>query len=252
MAILLLYSLQPIFMKRILLIIAFFLTTHLSFSQKSWFSVYTDSATMVQDGADITHAFIADIKKIKPDIALNVKAVLNTTPYLIYFDGQGAVKTANLPIWAQVIPQQQQFFYEVTGSEVAGKAAFGLFFNGFYLPHELGHAVEEAIRGNLKGSYEEEYYANTVSMLWWKKQGREKELKACYESAKTIFAKLPNPVPAGMTIEAYFGKNYEQASQNPFVYGYMQFKQFIQIYEDKQLPDFNNYMKKYFTDYQKK
>jgi hypothetical protein len=239
-------------MKRIPLIIALFLTTHLSFSQKNWFSVYTDSASLVQDGGTITKAFIADIKKIKPGIALDVTTILNTTPYLIYFDGEGKVKTANLPIWAQVIPQQQQFFYEVAGGEAAGKAAFGLFFNGFYLPHELGHGVDQLVRNNLKGSYEEEYFANTVSMLWWRKQGREKDLKACYDAAKTMFAKLPNPVPAGMTIEAYFGKNYEEASQNPYVYGYMQFKQFIQIYEDKQLPDFNGFMQKYFADHQKK
>jgi hypothetical protein len=178
-------------MKRIPLIIALFLTTHLSFSQKNWFSVYTDSASLVQDGGTITKAFIADIKKIKPGIALDVTTILNTTPYLIYFDGEGKVKTANLPIWAQVIPQQQQFFYEVAGGEAAGKAAFGFFFNGFYLPHELGHGVDQLVRNNLKGSYEEEYYANTVAMLWWKKQGREKELKACYDAAKTMFAKLP-------------------------------------------------------------
>ena len=239
-------------MKRIPLFIALFLTCHLAFSQKNWFSVYSDSASLVQDASTITKAFIADIKKIKPGIALDVTAVLNTTPYLIYFDGEGAVKTANLPIWTQVIPPQQQFFYEVAGGEAAGKAAFGFFFNGFYLPHELGHGVDQVIRGNLKGSYEEEYYANTVAMLWWRKQGREKELKACYDAAKTIFAKLPNPVPADMTIQAYFGKNYEQATQNPYVYGYMQFKQFIQIYEDKQLPDFNGYMQKYFADHQKK
>lgn len=29
----------------------------------------------------------------------------------------------------------------------------------------------------------------------------------------------------------------------PYVYGYMQFKQFIEIYEDKNLPDFDTFIK---------
>ena len=29
----------------------------------------------------------------------------------------------------------------VAGGEIAGKKVFGLFFNGFYLPHELGHGL---------------------------------------------------------------------------------------------------------------
>ena len=59
---------------------------------------------------------------------------------------------------------------------------------------------------------------------------------------KKIFAQLPNPVPEGSTIEEYFSKNYEEASSNPYVYGYMQFKQFIEIYEDKNLPDFDTFI----------
>ena len=58
-----------------------------------------------------------------------------------------------------------------------------------------------------------------------------------------MFLKLPNPVPKGSTIEEYFSKNYEEASANPYVYGYMQFKQFIEIYEDKNLPDFDTFIK---------
>ena len=58
-----------------------------------------------------------------------------------------------------------------------------------------------------------------------------------------MFVKLLNPVPEGMTKEDYFTKNYEQATQNPFVYAYMQFGQFIEIYENKSLPSFDEFMK---------
>jgi hypothetical protein len=208
-------------------------------AQKKWFTTYSDSIKLVKDAQIITKLFTNDIKKNKPDLTFNIKTVLHTTPYLIYFYKDAA----NIPLWQQVITEQKKFFAEIAGNEEEGKRFFGLFFNGFYLPHELGHAYEFVLKGETIGSYEGEYFANTVAMLWWKKHHRTKELKQCYEAAKKMWAKLPNPLPAGTTIEAYFSKNYEEASANPYIYGYMQFKQFIEIYEDQNLPDFDTFIK---------
>lgn len=208
-------------------------------AQKNWFTTYSDSIKLVNDAQIITKLFTNDIKKNKPDLTFNIKTVLHTTPYLIYFYKDAA----NIPLWQQVITEQKKFFAEIAGNEEEGKRFFGLFFNGFYLPHELGHAYEFVLKGETIGSYEGEYFANTVAMLWWKKHHRTKELKQCYEAAKKMWAKLPNPLPAGTTIEAYFSKNYEEASANPYIYGYMQFKQFIEIYEDQNLPDFDTFIK---------
>lgn len=225
-------------MKKSILLL-FLLVIQSSIAQKKWFTIYSDSITLVKEANTITKSFTKDIKKCNKKMAFNIKTVLHTTPYLIYFYKDAA----NIPLWEQVIPEQKQFFYEIGGSEAEGKRIFGLFFNGFYLPHELGHAYEYLLKGNIETGYEGEYFANTVAMLWWKKHHREKELKECYEAAKKIWAKLPNPVPAGSTIEEYFSKNYEQATTNPYVYGYMQFQQFIAIYEDKTLPDFDTFLK---------
>lgn len=234
-------------MKKILLVLALYISSHSAHCQDQWFTLYTDSIALVKQGNAITNQFIKDIKRIKSDSKLDVKTILHTTPYLIYYDGFGKVKTANIPLWSQVIPEQQRFFYEVAGSEEEGKKAFGYFFNGFYLPHELGHAFQELLEGNQSGSYGNEYFANTVAMLWWRKNGNANDLKNCYESAKKMWEKLPNPVPEGMTIEEYFSKNYEKATENPYVYGYMQFKQFILVYEDKNLPDFDTFIKNYLN-----
>ena len=62
-----------------------------------------------------------------------------------------------------------------------------------------------------------------------------------------MWSKLPKPFANDISADEYFTKNYEAASQNPYVYGYMQFKQFIDIYEDKTLVDFDTYVKKYLT-----
>ena len=228
-------------MKQATLFLTLTLFINISFAQQKWFTLYTDSTELVNDGNKISKLFIEDIRKVNPNVELDIKTILNTTPYLIYYQN----KIANLPLWEQVITQQKKFFYDVAGSEIEGKKVFGLFFNGFYLPHELGHGLQHNIESSLSGSYKNEYFANTIAYLWFKKQGRKKELKNCYKYAKKIWAKLPNPVPAGMTIEEYFTKNYFKATEDPYNYGYMQFKQFIEIYEDKSLPDFDSFIKSY-------
>lgn len=231
-------------MKQFIYLFALLFSTCQLFAQKNWFTLYQDSTQITKDAKIITMSFENDIKKIRPNIKFSIKAVLNTTPYLIYYDDRQL--TANLPMWEQVIPQQKNFFYEVAGSEEEGRKAFGLFFNGFYLPHELGHAFQDVSNeGPTNPSYQNEYFANTIAILWWRKHKRMKELKLCYEYAKKIWSNLPNPVPDNRSEEEYFTKNYEEASQNPYVYGYMQFKQFIQIYEDTKLPEFDSFIKNY-------
>lgn len=230
-------------MKKLILLLSCSLFGHSTFAQNSWFILYKDSLALLEDAKIISGKFINDIKNLKPNIEFNVETIHNTTLFLIYYDD--IKKTANLPLWSEVISEQQEFFYEVAGSETNGKKAFGLFFNGFYLPHELGHAFQAITEGTIEGSYENEYFANTVAMLWWRKQGKEKDLKECYESAKLIWEKLPNPVPVDITIQDFFKANYNKAGEDPYVYGYMQFKQFILIYEDKKLPDFDTFIKNY-------
>lgn len=236
-------------MKKSLFLIAMLCSTIHMVGQKGWFTLYQDSTMLVKDAEKITTAFKNDIKRLSPATKFEIKAVLKTTPYLIYYDERGL--TANLPIWDQVIPEQKSFFYEVAGGEAEGKEIFGLFFNGFYLPHELAHAFQDATsKTEVALSYQNEYLANTMAILWWRKQLKEGDLQKCYEYAKKIAAKLPNPVPEDMTEEAFFTKNYQAASQNPYVYGYMQFRQFIKIYEDKSLPDFDTFIKTYLKQTQ--
>ncbi|MEK8180732.1 hypothetical protein WMW71_10315 [Flavobacterium buctense] len=212
--------------------------------QNQWFSTYTDSVALIKESNRLSELFKADIKKLKPELDFKTGVLLNTTPYLIFY---GENDTVNLPLWSQVIPPIKGFTAQVAGSEADGERMFGLFFNGFYLPHELGHALQDYVdKKNANVSFKNEYLANEIAMLWWRKQGKEKELKACYELAKSMYAKLPNPVPEGQTAEEYFTKNYEQAAGDPFVYGYMQFAQFIKVYEDQSLPDFDIYITNYF------
>ena len=230
-------------MKTKILTLALLVST-ISFAQTKWFTLYQDSTALVHDALKITEKFKKDVYKFKKDDKFTTKTVLKTTPYLIYFDLNNTVK---IPLWSQVLPELQAFTKEVAGSEEEGKRMFGLFFNGFYLIQEYGHAYQETYDPkNSKVSYQNEHLANTIALLYWRKIGKKKELTQCYELAKKIFAKLPNPVPQNTPKDEYFTKNYEQAAQNPYVYAYMQFGQFIEIYEDQTLPRFDTYMKNKF------
>lgn len=218
---------------------------NLLIAQNQWFQTYSDSVALVKDANAISNKFIGDIKAIKPDFQWNGKTILDTSPVLIYY---GLDKNIHLPLWKQLPPELKGFFSNMTGSDDDGKRMFGLFFNGFYLPHELGHAFQDIVDGKLEISYKGEYLANTISMLWLRKHGYEKELWLCYELAKSVVTKLPNPVPEVTSIEAFFTENYEKTNEDPSVYAYMQFKQFVQLYEDETLLNFDTFIAHYLNN----
>ena len=231
-------------MKKILSYTFLFLCLQTVSAQNNWFTTYKDSVSLLTDATTIADNFKKEVSKFKNDGKFTTKTIVNTTPYLIFFDGKNQV---NIPLWSEGLPELKAFTKEVAGSEYEGKRMFGLFFNGFYLIHEYGHAYQEIYDyKNSKVSYQNEHLANTIAMLYWRKIGKTNELNECYELAKKMFAKLPNPVPAGENKEDYFTKNYEQAASDPFVYAYMQFGQFITIYEDKNLPEFDVFMRTTF------
>lgn len=126
--------------KKTLLILAvlFSMTTY---AQNKFFRTYTDSTALVQDANHIVTHFTEKVNAISPVFTSPPVAILNTKPFLIFYSPKS--NTVNLPIWQQVIPEQKKFFQSLAGNEQNGKEMFGLFFNGFYLPHELGHALQK-------------------------------------------------------------------------------------------------------------
>ena len=173
--------------KQIVLVFLFF--SSFVFAQKNWFKLYTDKGALAKDGVEVGNQFIADAQKLIPNLKDNPQIIVNTTPFLVYYDGKE--KTVNLPFWDEVIPQNQEYFEKITGNAKDGKRLFWLMFNGFYLPHELGHWLSFEKSGNI-GSYQDEYLANTIAILWWKKQGKSKELKSIYNDRveKKILEKI--------------------------------------------------------------
>lgn len=233
-------------MKKCLLLLAVTLLSSFSYAQKNWFNTYAESTTLMKDANLIAEQFKADIKKIKNDSKLNIKLIHHTTPNLIYIDRD----TVHLPLWNEVIPEFKQLLNQLSGSSENGKEVFGLYFNGFYLPHELAHGFQFTIQkhSELK-AYDIEYFANTAAMLWWRKNGKSDDLKRCYDYAKKMMTGYPDPFPAGVEKKTYFSDRYNEIQKDmklfAMIYPYVQFNQFIEIYEDKSLPDFDTFIDKY-------
>lgn len=203
----------------------------------AWFALQTDSASLVREARALTERFIADVRAAAPDVRLHPRVIERTTPYLIFYSE--ADTTVNLPLWDKVPSPLKEFLTRVGGDEATGRALFAHYFNGFYLPHELGHALIDALGlAPASGSYAEEKKANALAMAWWREQGRTRELAACLELARTALAHTPVPDTEGLGTEAFLTRYYERATQDPFLYGYVQFGQFVELYDDPALPGF--------------
>lgn len=225
--------------------LSFLLLLFLSFytnAQNRWFSTYNDSIALKSDAEKIVSQFRQNVKSANPSIKLDEwKVVKNTSPYLIYIQ----YKTVNLPLWEEVIPQQKDFFTEVSGGKKKGKNVFGVFFNGFYLIHELGHGLSGSTGKEFDNAFDAKYNANKIAIMYWRYVGKKSKLKQCYTYAKKILTHLKNPVPKGENTKEYMTKHYEEFTSDPYKYGYIQFSQFVEIYENKNLPDFETFIKNY-------
>ena len=157
-------------MRKIITLFIVFFNVHVH-AQVKLFRLYTDSAVLVNDANDLINDFISKVQKTKPVFTAKPVAILNTRPFLIFYSPSS--NQVNLPIWRQVIAPQKDFFYKLAGNEEKGKAMFALFFNGFYLPHEMGHALQYFAKKKKLDRYEGEYFANTIAILYWKKVKRK-------------------------------------------------------------------------------
>lgn len=211
--------------------------------QNTWFSTYSDSTALVSDAKAIIADMSEKIGKVNPTVNLNQnKAIKNTSPYLIYIDLETGI--VNLPLWNEVIIPQKQFFQEVAQGEKEAVEVFGLFFNGFYLAHELGHSFSHLVGKNFDNAYDSEYDANIIGILYWKERDM-KNVDRCYVYAKKMLNKLSNPVPQNEDYKKYITDHYEELSSDPYKYGYIQFSQFVEIYENKNLGNFETYIRNY-------
>ncbi|TDB66882.1 hypothetical protein [Arundinibacter roseus] len=206
---------------------------------QEWFHAFPDTASLLRAGAELGKDFEKEVKAIDQTVAFVVPKVK--------FDAMGPYylpqeNTVFLPQW-QLAPEFfKEFCAELAGGAAEGEKIFGLFFNGFYVPHELGHALQFAANNRADNEYDNEYVANCLGLLYWRKKGKSKELEECYNFCKQALTKIKNPIPPNEDVKAYFTLHYEEFGQDPYKYSYIQLSQFMMAYEDTRQTNFEEYV----------
>ena len=227
-------------MKNLIFTMMLFFLSNFIFAQNQWFETYSDSVKFANDYNLLIKDFEKQINKIDSSVDLkglkfkivNEGGYYNPNDHTVYM---------NL---YQTTPQWLiDFSADIAGGKQQGDELAGLFFFGFFMPHEIGHALQFSRNKVRDNEYDNEFEANQIAIAYWKKMGREKELERCYKIAKQALAKIKNPIPEKEDKKSYFTKHYGDFVLDPYKYGYIQFEQIVAIYEDKSQPDFDTLIK---------
>lgn len=233
-------------MKKLLLtLILFFATVYLC-SQNTLFQLYDDGDALKKHSDELIADIEKEVKSINPAFSFNG---LTTEISETFIPGHYRPNTNRIYYctWPVAKPAMADFSIKAVGSMEAGDQLAAHYFFGYFLAHEIGHAMDFNTGKIPDNRYDSEYYANVFAMLYWRCKGRDKELQKCYEIAKNALTKLKDPVQAGTDRKKFVTENYAKLTQDHMGYAYILFSQIVEIMEDKSLPDFKTYMKeKYF------
>lgn len=214
--------------------------------QSALFRLYTDSLSLVADAAKVVTDFNRRVNALRPGLEMKTGFAVHTTEALVYYAPKADKVVASL---YHQLPEQSRLFFETySQSEDEARELFAYFFNGFFIPHELGHAL--VARHNLhdpKQMYWEELEANQIAMNYWHSLGKTDELAKCYAFARGFLAQVPDPVPEGEDRISWFNANYWELGKQPEKYGYFQFGQFVELYEDHDRIPIDEYLELYIA-----
>ncbi|MBX2965549.1 MAG: hypothetical protein KF845_05340 [Cyclobacteriaceae bacterium] len=212
------------------------------YAQGQLFSLYADSASLARDVKPMVADFNKRVNTIRPQLDFNVGFVVYTTPGMVYYDPKSNNVVTSL--YHELPEEHKAFFATYSANDAEAKKFFAGFFNGFYIAHELGHGLVEAYGlHDPNAMYGEELEANRIAMNYWHSIGKTAELGQCYRFAKAFLEKVPDPVPQGTEDRvAWFNKHYWELGEQPEKYGYFQFSQFVDIYENDDRVPIDEYL----------
>ena len=229
-------------MIRTIFLYALLLMSSVTFSQNKLFEIFTDSTALRKENDLIIKDFEARVKKIDNTVSFNgLKTVVKDS----LFSGYYLPRTNRIYLtrWQSTPKVIVDFCTQVMGNKKDGEKLAGMYFYGFFLPHEVGHGLQFNTKTRKDNEYDNEYEASLLALLYWKERKKDKEMKECYKIAKQVLSKLKNPIPENEDMKQYFTVHYEEMAQDANSYAYMLFKQIVAIFEDKNIPDFQTYIK---------
>lgn len=232
-------------MKKSLLMMLFFLA-NLTFAQKLLFTNINDSTILRNQNDLLIKDFQNQLTLIDPNFSFNgMKTMVRDSLFSGYYLPKN--NRIYLSTWKATPKVIVDFCTQIMDDKQQGEKLAALYFFGYFLPHEIAHGIQFNAKVRKDNEYDNEYEANVIALLYWKKRGKSIEMLECYKMAKELVSKLKNPIPENEDRKKYFTEHYEEMSQNADQYAYMLFSQIVNIFEDKNLPDFDVYIKKYIS-----
>ncbi len=178
-----------------------------------------------------------------PFVATPVPIQINTAPQLSYIDKDAIHegRYADLPPSVKAIFDNWAAF---TRDQPSGNTLFDDMFYRFFFVHELGHwtieqmldhrsdAGKAAVVDNvIHNHWQAELECNRISVAWWREHDPAYLTKIVADFRK-IQAGLPNPVPPGQDMQAFFAANYQKLGNDPQVYGWFLLQSVIRAYDE--------------------
>lgn len=211
-------------------------------AQNKWFEIYDNPKVFHQNMENLITDFENQIQNIDPSLSLNHLQVeiKDDLPYGFYSPPENKIY---LPLWKTSPQWTKDLVLQILGSEAEEKKLAGLFYNGFFMPHEIAHSFQFTTNTRKDNEFDNEKIANEIALLYWRKMGYHKELEACHTMMKKMLANLDNPFPPEVKDQKkYFTENYQAFVENMPKYMYVQSSQLVSVFEDTTLPDFDTYI----------
>lgn len=119
--------------------------------------------------------------------------------------------------------EQQAAFIQLFGVENV-QYKFDFYFHWYNIAHEYGHCLCDFYQSEIVG-LQQEFLVNRFAVSLWRYVGYEMELERLQTMLNEVLRGMKNPVPAGMSFEAYYEQIWgtEQIIEVA-IYGYLQFK----------------------------
>jgi len=131
-----------------------------------------------------------------------------------------STRVVAVPVWAELTVEQRNQLDQMSGS-IGGEMLFGWLFRWFFVPHELGHALQTTFCSGEIGHFASERQANDVAVAFWMVENPQPlgELEAILSD---VISALPNPVPDRENASEFFDSHYDALGSDPLAYGYFQ------------------------------
>lgn len=159
-------------MKTISIFLFIFLASTTIQAENQWFQIYSDSRLLKKDMTLLIDDFEDEVKKINPDFSFyGMQAMpVEGIPAGYYHPNNNKIY---LPTSAEMPKTINNFGIKVTGSQEGADRLAGLFYYGFFMPHEIVHGLQWNAKGKFKAClYQNEYEANRLALLYCRKKGK--------------------------------------------------------------------------------